>query len=78
MTVALAEASPVDLGQAAQTFHVELIDRLVELGEVSLDAGIRKVGQRLGPEFVDDRTQLTYDDASNMCSSVTNVSARPQ
>jgi len=50
------QAPAIDLGEPAEPFDLELLDRAVQLGEVLLDPRVRQIRQRLGSQRVHDGT----------------------
>jgi hypothetical protein len=57
MAVPLEEPSPVDLGEASEPFHLQLLHRALELGEVLLESNVWERGKRLGAEVRDHRSE---------------------
>jgi hypothetical protein len=77
VTVALVQPSPVDLGEPAQPLGLQQLHRAMQLGELLLDAGVGELGEGLGPQALDRRSELAHagpgSDGSivqNMCSSM--------
>jgi hypothetical protein len=58
--IALEQAAPVELGQPPQPLDLEQLDRAMQLGEVLLDHRVGQLGQDLGPQRLDRRTQLAH------------------
>jgi hypothetical protein len=57
MAVPLEQPSAVDLGEASEPFHLQLLHGALELGEVLLESGVWECGQRLGAKVRDHRSQ---------------------
>lgn len=46
------QAPAFDLGEPAEAFDLELLDRAMQLGEVLLDPRVRQIRQRLGSQRI--------------------------
>jgi hypothetical protein len=72
MAVAFEEPPPLDLRETSQPFDLELLQHLLELREVLLDARVRQVGERLRAQHPDYGPELAHGPrSSNICSDAT-------
>jgi len=68
--MAREQPPPLDLGESAQAFELELFDRTLELGEVTFEPRVGQLGQLLVSERIDrgtDRADLGSSGIGRRC-----------
>jgi hypothetical protein len=70
VAVAFEQPPTVELRKTPQPLSFQLLEGEMQLGEVLLDARVGQIGELLGAERINDRTELAHDSSSNMCSKI--------